>query len=197
MKSLSSSILLFCLLTVIGCGESAKSNSEKDSKDSVDTDTTAISEEFFSDNEENEYVYEEEEDLDPPSHHSSSSSSHYGTGEDYDISKYENYERMGNSAEDFAEAMILPIIRMVYEENFKNAKAKVLNSDLKDGRHSIDILVKWSDRWVDQPYEVEGILEVNEDGTEAEYIVTKKNAEAEALEFTNENFKTDLILDQI
>lgn len=198
MKYLNSSILLFCLLLLVGCSSSSESSSsEKDSTDSVDVDTSTISEEFYSENtENNDYVYEEEEELNPPSHRSSGGG-HYGTGEDYDISKYENYERTGNSPKDFAQAMVLPIIRMVYEENFKNAKAKVLNADLKDGRHSIDILVKWSDRWVDAPYEVEGVLEVNEDGTQVEYIVTKKNGEAEALEFTNENFKSDLTLDQI
>lgn len=197
MKILSSSILLFCLLTLLSCNSNKNSSSEAETTNSSDTDTVAISEEFISeDTDENEYVYEEEEEINPPSHRSSGGG-HYGTGEDYDISKYENYERTGNQPKDFAQAMILPIIRMVYEENFKNAQAKVLNSELQEGRYSIDLVIKWSDRWVDAPYEVEGILEVNEDGTEAEYIVTKKNAEAEALEFTNENFKNDLTIEQI
>ncbi|MCP4442572.1 MAG: hypothetical protein GY810_27000 [Aureispira sp.] len=200
MKSLSSSILLFCLLVLVSCGgKSGSTTADHDGTDSVETDSSAISDEFFSeDNNDEDYTYEDEEDIDPPSYNShSSGGTHYGSGEDYDISKYENYERTGSEPKDFAQALVLPIIRMVYEENFKSAKAKVLNSELNEGRYTIDILVKWSDRWVENPYEVEGILEVNEDGTKAEYTVVRKNEEAEALEFTNENFKNDLTIDQI
>jgi hypothetical protein len=149
----------------------------------VNTDTLEnVSEDFFVDE---DYDFEEEEDNDDDY------SSHSGGG----ASEYQNYERIGDSPSDFAEAMVSHIIKMVYNEDFSSASSKVETDRLEAGRYTIEMSVLWSDPWVSD-YKVEGILKVNEDGTDVNFEVTGKNINAEALEFTHET-KNTLELEQI
>lgn len=119
-----------------------------------------------------------------------------GVDSDADVIKYQNYERIGSNPDDFATAMIYPAIRMVYADNFMNPKARVLNSTKQDGNYIIEMAITWKDRWVPK-YEIKGTLSVAEDGSNPSFVITEKNIEAEALEVTADDFKTEITLDNI
>jgi hypothetical protein len=56
--------------------------------------------------------------------------------------------------------------------------------------------ITWKDRWVPK-YEIKGQLTVDEDGNNPAFIITEKNIEAEALEVTEDDFRTEIKLDNI
>ena len=153
--------------------------------------------------------YEEEDNNDYYSSSSSSSSSYSssssssrsssggGLGNPKIMAKYREYIRDGDRPKDFAEALVWPIISMTYEdEDFKSAKSRVLKSNLADGVHTIEMVITWSNKWVPK-FEVEGILTVNEDGSNARFEVTSKNLDAESLEISSGNYDAVLELEQI
>ena len=82
------------------------------------------------------------------------------------------------------------------DEDFKSAKSKVLNANLSEGIHTIEMVVTWSNKWVPK-FEVKGVLTVNIDGSNARFEITEKNMDAESLEISSGNFDTVLELEQI
>ena len=195
-------ILISFVLFLWGC-----SNQEKPTEtDNIDT---LVSDHFLDDSDydptEADPVIVEEDIYSPPPKRntvspkrSSNNNRSGGSGidSDADVVKYQNYERIGSNPDDFATAMIYPAIRMVYSDNFTNPKARVLSSTLENGTNIIDMAITWKDRWVPK-YEIKGKLTVDEDGSNPAFIITEKNIEAEALEITEDDFRTEIKLDNI
>ena len=80
---------------------------------------------------------------------------------------------------------------MVYSDNFAQPKAKVVKAESENGRQKITVALEWKDHWVPN-FEMQGVLEVNQDGSDAVFTITTMNTFVEALEFTEDNFKTVL-----
>lgn len=142
----------------------------------------------------------EEEDNKKTHHSSNSSSSEYSGGggggagdNDADVQKYQNYQRSGSDPQDFAQALIYPAIRMVYSDNFAQPKAKVSNSTQEGDRYIMDVEITWKDHW-NPKYMIKGKLEVNSDGSNAKFTINEKNKQAEVLEFTEDNFKSEITI---
>lgn len=173
------------------CGGSA-GNTVTDGVDSTKTDTLV--------SDVNWGTPEEEEEA-PKKHHSSNNSSEYtssggggGAGDnDADVLKYQSYQRNGDSPEDFAQALIYPAIRMVYSDNFAKPNARVSNSNQDGNRYTMDVEITWKDHW-NPKYMIKGKLEVNSDGSNAKFTITEKNKQAEVLEFTEDNFKSEITI---
>ena len=194
-------ILISFMLFLWSC-----SNQEKPTE--IDNIDTLVSDHFLDDSDydptEEDPVIVEEDTYSPPERNvttpkrSSSNSQGRSSGidSDADVLKYQNYERIGSNPDDFATAMIYPAIRMVYSDNFTNPKARVLSSTLENGTNIIDMAITWKDRWVPK-YEIKGQLTVDEDGNNPAFIITEKNIEAEALEVTEDDFRTEIKLDNI
>ena len=89
------------------------------------------------------------------------------------------------------------IIAMVYPDTYQNSQIKILQENTNGAQLELLLSVTWKDQWVNKPYVVEGKLQVNEDGSNAHFVIMHKNTEAEALEITYENFKTEIRLAQI
>ncbi len=193
-------LLLLSLVSLVSCSKKEKP-SEKGSID------TLVSDHFLDDGEYNpdEEVYVEETYTPPqPTRKYSSSNStssrkkNRGSGIDSDaaVLKYQNYERISSNPDDFATAMIYPAIRMVYSDNFLSPKARVLNSNRQDGKYIIDMAITWRDNWVAK-YEIKGQLTVDEDGNNPSFVIKEKNLAAEALEITEQDFKSTVSLTAI
>lgn len=201
---MTKTILILFISSVLflwGC-----SNKDKPSEDN--TIDTLVSDHFLDDSEYDptaeDPIPEVEEDpyIPPPSNNrtttTTTSRGNGGGGSDSeaDVVKYQNYERIGSNPDDFATAMIFPAIRMVYSDNFIAPKARVLNSTKQDGNYIIELAITWKDHWVPK-YEIKGTLTVAEDGNNPSFVITEKNIEAEALEVTKDDFKTELTLNNI
>lgn len=135
----------------------------------------------------------EEEEVKPKKRRHSSGGGGGAADSDTDVIKYQNYERMGDSPNDFAKALIYPAIRMVYSDNFAKPRASVINSTQDGDRYTIDLEISWKDHWTPN-YQISGTLEVNSDGSDAKFTITDKNVEAEVLELTEDNFKTEITI---
>lgn len=98
---------------------------------------------------------------------------------------YKNYTRSSDAPEEFAKASVWHAINMVYPEPFNSPNVEILYSNQDAGRMNIQMKISWSDRWAG-PYVIEGILEVNTDGSEGVFTITSKNLNAQSLEFTHE-----------
>ena len=157
------SLGLFLSLLLSSCGEDSVTTNTNENETTQDStfveDTSYVSENFYED---------------PEPIEEDNSSSTYSSGRSYsggggtagpskNYLKYENYERSGTNPRDFAETMVWHVIQMVYAEEFRSARSKVLSSDLVEGVYTIELQVTWSDRWVSN-YRVKGTLVVNEDG---------------------------------
>lgn len=189
-------ISLSCLTTT-GCRKK-----EAQKADTTNTDSGYVSDHFLN-NTTSETPQPEPEPEPSHRHHRSSSgggghsrSSSPSTAGQVWSSKYQNYQRSGSSARDFAEAMVWHVIRMTYAEDFKAAKSRVLDSKTEDGTHTIEMEVVWSDEWV-KNYTVRGTLTVKEDGSNARFTINERNPEAEALEFTHDNYQSSVSLEAI
>lgn len=128
----------------------------------------------------------------PPNRYSSSRSG--GGGEEV---LRQDAARKGDSPQDFAKAVQYRIVRMVYPDPCKILKTAVVSSSSEGEVWQIEVEITWSDKWVRSPYRLTGVLTVNKDGSNARFAVKTKNAEAEALEITYEQFKSTLDLGQI
>jgi len=219
-KILYSFLAIFLLsLNFMSCG-SDSSSSAKPAQDSL----PLVSDYFLEDGDETEDesvvfsagddYYEEDNSDDYSSYsedsYSSSSSSNYsssssgssgssggGLGNPKVMAKYQEYVRDGDQPKDFAEAIVWPVIAMTYEdEDFKSAKSRVLNANLAEGVHVIEMVITWSNKWVPK-FEVQGVLTVNEDGSNARFEIISKNLDAESLEISSGNYDTVLELEQI
>ena len=179
-------IILALSLFLFNCNNSKHEVAEEKEEVKEEIDTL-VSDVNWS--EEDEYVEEK------PARESHSSGRGGGGGgaadNEEDVLKYQNYQRNGDSPSDFAKAVIYPAIRMVYSDNFAKPKARVQNSEMNGDRHSIEMTITWKDHWVPK-FEISGTLEVNSDGSDAKFTITGKNDYAESLEFTEDNFKTQL-----
>lgn len=195
--TLALSLIISLCLSSCGGDEPAKTDDNTIVQDSTAIEDTSS---YVSDN-----FYEDPE----PTEEDNSSSSYSSGSSDYSYSggggtagpsksylKYESYERSGTSPRDYGEAMVWHVIQMVYAEEFKSARSKVLSSDLVEGVYTIELQVTWSDRWVSN-YKVKGTLTVNEDGTNPKFEITERNENAESLEFTHEDTKLNIELEQI
>lgn len=89
------------------------------------------------------------------------------------------------------------IIAMVYPEKYQSSSIQILQENFKDNKVQLNIAVTWKDQWVSKPYRVEGLLEVEKDGTNAYFKIIKKNSQAEALEITYDDFKNELYLSKL
>ncbi len=105
--------------------------------------------------------------------------------------------RTGNSPSDFVRAIQHRIVQMVYPDPCKLLKAAVLHSKDEGEAWTIELEIVWSDKWAAAPYSLKGTLSVGKDGSNARFSVNSKNAQAEALEVTYEQFKSTLELGQI
>ena len=206
-------LLLLVAILLASCGDDpryAENTSDKDS--TTVTIDTLVSDVNWDDDlgEEEIYNYEEESNKrsysssttsNTNSSSSSSSSSRSSRGRaaggaadnDVDVVKYQNYERAGDSPKDFAKALIYPAIRMVYSDNFAQPKVKVSNATQEGDRHTMNVSITWKDHWVPK-YRIDGTLMVNTDGSDANFVITDKNVDAEVLELTEDNFQSELIL---
>ena len=179
------------------CGDDPKYASDSTSNDSneeaVDTLVSDVNWDDDLEDESDNYA----EDYSSSSSSSSSGSSGRAaagaTDNDADVIKYQSYERIGNSPKDFATALIYPAIRMVYSDNFAKPKVTVNNSTQESDRHTIDLTITWKDHWVPK-YQIDGTLMVNTDGSDANFVITDKNVDAEALELTEDNFESEINL---
>lgn len=153
------------------------------------------SDESYSSNAEEDYNFDDNASSSSSSNYSSSSSESSrpsGPADDNsDVLKYQDYSRSDNSKQELVNALIFPAIRMVYSDNFAKPKAKVLSADKAGERHTMEVEITWKDRWTPK-YEIKGILEVNEDGSDAVFKITDKNVAAEVLELTEDSFKSEL-----
>lgn len=182
-------LLLLLSISLIACKnkpEQAQNNSSQDS-------TELIIDTLVSDVNWTEEIYEDEKPKSNSNSTTKNSSGARGGAADneLDVEKYRNLERNGDKAEDFAKALIYPAIRMVYSDNFAQPKAKVVKVESENGRQKITVALEWKDHWVPN-FEMQGILEVNQDGSDAVFTITTMNTFVEALEFTEDNFKTVL-----
>lgn len=89
------------------------------------------------------------------------------------------------------------IIAMVYPESYKSSNVKILKESTNGDQLELKIAVSWTDQWVKSPYIIEGLLKVNTDGSNAHFKIIHKNAQAEALEITYDNFKEEISLAKI
>lgn len=184
-------LILSIALGIGSCGKNQK-NSTTSSVDSTQTEIdTLVSDVNWGDEE----YYEEEVEETPskPRHSSSGGHRQQAADDDADVQKYQNYSRNGDRPSDFAQALIYPAIRMVYSDNFAQPKATVLNSTQDGDRHTIDVKITWKDRWTPK-YEIKGTLMVNQDGSDAVFVISDKNMEAETLELTEDNFQSEIRL---
>lgn len=187
------------------CGDDPRYAGDSSSSDSTDVavDTLVSDVNWDDDLEDEDYSYEDDSDNyeDDYSSNSSSSSSSGSSGraaggaadDDADVIKYQSYERAGDAPKDFATALIYPAIRMVYSDNFANPKVTVNNSTQEGERHTIELTITWKDHWVPS-YQIDGTLMVNTDGSDANFVITDKNVDAEVLELTEDNFESEINL---
>jgi hypothetical protein len=111
--------------------------------------------------------------------------------------RYQAAARQGDSPQDFANAIILPVIRLCFLDPVSDASAKVL-SETDQGKHwEMKVEILWKDKWSKFPYVVTGKLKVNKDGTQAQFDIEEKNDAAEALEVTTGRQQTQLKLAKI
>lgn len=179
------------LLAVILIGSCGKSNSTE-TKTKVDS-TEIEMDPLVSDVNWGDEEIEIEETPEPRKKHHRSDGGSSTADNDADVKKYQHYYRDGNTPNDFAKAIIYPAIRMVYSDNFSKPKASVLNSMQEGDRHIIDLKITWKDHWIPK-YQIEGTLEVNSDGSDARFVITDKNVEAEVLELTEDNFQSEITI---
>ena len=184
-------LILFAAIFICSCGGGSSTTETAETADSTAVDTLVS---------DVNWGEEEEEVKEEPIRHSSSSGRGGGGGgaadNDADVIKYQNWTREGDRPSDFAKAIIYPAIRMVYSDNFANPKASVLNSTQDGDRYTIDVKIQWKDHW-NPKYVIKGTLEVNSDGSDAKFTITEKNVEAEVLELTEDNFKTEISIPSI
>lgn len=185
---------LICLLAFFSCKNSTNKTTVKNEEksDSLISDVQWSSEE----NESESYV-EEEEVVDEKVRKPKRSGARGGASDnDEYVVKYKNYTRDGSSDQDFANSIIYHAIRMVYSDNFAKPKAEILNSSNTDDKINLDIKISWKDHWVSN-FEITGNLQCNNDGSNATFTINSKNEYAEALEFTEDNFKSEITLSSI
>jgi hypothetical protein len=194
--------LILIVLSLASCYGSSETESQAAANDSTATEIDTLVSDVNWDDEfgDEEYTYDYEEESSSSSRSSSSGySSHSGgaaggtADDDADVIKYQNYERSGDSPKDFATALIYPAIRMVYSDNFANPRVTVNNATQDGDRHNIDLTITWKDHWVPK-YRIDGTLMVNSDGSDANFVITDKNVDAEVLELTEDNFETEITL---
>lgn len=203
-------LLLLTVLLLASCGDDPRYSGG--SAKIVDSTATAIdtlvSDVNWEDDLEEDYNYEEESNnRSYSSSSSSSSSSSYSStsrssggraaggaaDNNADVVKYQNYERAGDSPKELATALIYPAIRMVYSDNFAKPKVSVKQATQEGDRHNIDLSITWKDHWVSK-FRIDGTLMVNTDGSDAKFVITDKNVNAEVLELTEDNFQSELSL---
>lgn len=184
------------------CGDDPRYAGDTSSDSNDETVDTLVSDVNWDDDlEDEDYSYEDEADTYEDNSSSSSSSSSRSSGgaaggaadDDADVIKYQSYERTGDSPKDFATALIYPAIRMVYSDNFAKPKVTINNSTQEGDRHTIDLTITWKDHWVPK-YQIDGTLMVNTDGSDANFVITDKNVDAEVLELTEDNFESEITL---
>ncbi len=167
-------------LVIAFSGSSCKSK-KHGSSDGQDSTKGFISSVFFSDNQPStDVITDPSPQVTPPGDWS----------QPLNVSDIEFYQRSDNSPDEFAKSVLFQAIRMVYTDEFHSPKAKVVSAIENAGRYTINIKVSWGDRWVSTPYVMDGILEVNTDGSDANFKITNTNTQVEALEFTNEGYRT-------
>lgn len=198
----SSILLLLAALLLASCGEDPRYADTTSDQDSTETaiDTLISDVSWEEDLGEEEY---EKSSSSSSSSSSNSSSSEYSSSSggaaggaadnNTDVVKYQNYKREGDNPSDFATALIYPAIRMVYSDNFAQPRAKVINTTKEGNKHTIELSITWKDHWVPK-YRIDGTLMVNADGSDAQFVITDKNVDAEALELTEDKFQSELTL---
>ena len=182
-------LLLLFLINLIACKNKPKQAQNSSSQDS----TEVIIDTLVSDVNWTEESYEDKKPKinSNPTTKNSSGARGGAADNELDVEKYRNLKRDGDKAEDFAKALIYPAIRMVYSDNFAQPKAKVLKAESENGRQKITVALEWKDHWVPN-FKMQGILEINQDGSDVVFTITTMNTFVEALEFTEDNFKTVL-----
>lgn len=191
-------ILLLVVLVWIGCDTDHYSHGDNNAPDSTATgiDTLVSDVSWDEDFSEEEAPYDENEPtVETPSYDNADAARRHNSGgvadNDEDVIKYQNYQRSGDSPQELANALIYPAIRMVYSDNFARPRAQILNHSKDGGRHSMDVQITWKDRWVSK-YQIKGTLTVNTDGSNANFVITDKNTEAEVLELTEDKVQNEL-----
>jgi hypothetical protein len=180
IKPFSALMLFLFLMSLVAC---KGGKSEKDLTDDSD-DTVYISDELLEEGEETE-DYETIEDG------YNENTSYSGPIEAPD--SYKNYSRLDDSPAEFAKATVWHAINMLYPEPFNQPNAEVLFSNQEGDRLNIQMKISWSDRWAG-PYIIEGVLEINTDGSNGVFTITSKNLNAQSLEFTYEGATNKKIL---
>lgn len=194
-------ILLLAVFMWTGCDTSRYSYGEDDAKDStsidIDTLVSDVSwDENFDEEEQEPYYGDGPKNETPDYGNVREEREHSNSGiadNDTDVIKYQNYQRSGNSPQEFANALIYSAIRMVYSDNFARPRAKILKHSKEENRHTIDVQITWKDHWVSK-YQIKGTLTINADGSNANFVITDKNTEAEVLELTEDNVQNELQL---
>lgn len=194
-------LLLLVATTLASCGEDPRYTNTNTDRDSTNIAIdTLVSDVSWSDDLDEDKEYKKE-----AKNHSYSSSSNHSrpskkrtirsstADNNADVIKYQNYERTSATPREFATAIVYPAIRMVYSDNFAKPKVNVTNATQEGERHTIDLFITWKDHWVPN-YRIDGTLMVNTDGSDAKFIITDKNMEAEVLELTEDNFKSEITL---
>jgi hypothetical protein len=110
---------------------------------------------------------------------------------------YKNYKRQSEAPEEFAKATVWHAIQMVYSESFSSPQIKVLEVQQDGEKLLLSLQISWRDRWTPKPYVIKGKLTVNSNGDNGKFVITAKNLEAEALELTNPDTKSSLVLPTI
>ncbi len=194
--------ILLVALSLASCGDDPRYSDTGSSDSTATTVDTLVSDVSWDDDlGDEDIVLEEEESSSRRNYTASSSGERSSSGRaaggaadnDADVVKYQNYERVGESPKDFATALIYPAIRMVYSDNFSKPKVTVKNATQEGARHTIDLSITWKDHWVPK-FRIDGTLMVNADGSDATFVITDKNVEAEVLELTEDNFQSELVL---
>ena len=177
-------ILLFIVL--------CSCNRQNDNIDRAQDEVVYISEEFLTDDNRSipttpETTVENKKPAKPMSVNVSSHSASY----------YKNYKRQSDAPEEFAKATLWHAIQMVYSESFSSPQIKVLDVEQAGDKLLLSLQISWRDRWTPKPYVIKGKLTVNSNGDNGKFVITSKNLEAEALEVTNPNSKSSIVLSTI
>ena len=104
--------------------------------------------------------------------------------------QYQASPRSGDSPDDFAQAIIVPAIRLCFADPFGQAQHQVLKADDQGPTWLIQVQITWQDRWSKEPYQIQGELQVQKDGSQALFTIKAKNEAAQALEITSQKTQT-------
>jgi hypothetical protein len=177
MKFIFHTCISLSLIAVFAC----KRDSGTDVLNSTD-EKLYISEEFLSDNTSATTTTTGFREVEPNTKPSNPKNAELPKGK---LVSIKNYARQDDSVEEFAKASTWHAVKMVYNDEFIVQNVRILKSEENNNQLIVDLSISWTDRWVSRPYNINGTLKVNKDGSNGSFDIISKNLEAEALEFTN------------